>query len=132
MIPRQTCVCSYAVVGGSASPGMIGAVPETQTRSPIRTAREYPTRSSNAEPEVMSWRSRWVVSPFVEALRQVDSWPCERVAVGVIGRVEATYGDPDRRFAWASVTKLASAVAMLVAAEEGVVDLDEPAGPPGS
>jgi CubicO group peptidase (beta-lactamase class C family) len=30
------------------------------------------------------------------------------------------------------VTKLATAVAMLVAAEEGIVDLDEPAGPPGS
>jgi CubicO group peptidase (beta-lactamase class C family) len=30
------------------------------------------------------------------------------------------------------VTKLASAVVMLVAAEEGIVDLDEPAGPPGS
>lgn len=73
-----------------------------------------------------------VVSPFVEALRQVDEWPCERVAVGVVGAVEATYGDPGRRFAWASVTKLASAVAMLVAAEEGIVDLDEPAGPEGS
>ena len=36
------------------------------------------------------------------------------------------------RFPWASVTKLATAVAMLVAAEEGIVDLDEPAGPPGS
>ena len=33
---------------------------------------------------------------------------------------------------WASVSKLATAVAMLVAAEEGIVDLDEPAGPPGS
>jgi CubicO group peptidase (beta-lactamase class C family) len=30
------------------------------------------------------------------------------------------------------VTKLASAVAFLVAAEEGLVDLDEPAGPPGA
>jgi CubicO group peptidase (beta-lactamase class C family) len=30
------------------------------------------------------------------------------------------------------VTKLASAVAVLVAAEEGIVDLDEPAGPPGA
>jgi CubicO group peptidase (beta-lactamase class C family) len=30
------------------------------------------------------------------------------------------------------VTKLATALAVLVAAEEGVVDLDEPAGPPGS
>jgi CubicO group peptidase (beta-lactamase class C family) len=52
--------------------------------------------------------------------------------VGVLGRAEATYGDVDRSFAWASVTKLATAVAVLVAAEEGIVDLDEPAGPPGS
>jgi CubicO group peptidase (beta-lactamase class C family) len=68
----------------------------------------------------------------VDALRQVDEWGCDNVAVGVAGRVEATHGDPQLRFAWASVTKPASAVAMLVAAEEGLVDLDEPAGPPGS
>jgi CubicO group peptidase (beta-lactamase class C family) len=68
----------------------------------------------------------------VEALRQVDGWPCERVAVCLTGAVEATRGDEARRFEWASVTKLASAVAMLVAAEEGLVDLDEPAGPRGS
>ncbi len=42
------------------------------------------------------------------------------------------WGDVDHGFAWASVTKLASSVAVLVAAEEGIVDLDEPAGPPGS
>ena len=48
------------------------------------------------------------------------------------GRVEAVYGDEGRRFAWASVTKLATSVAMLVAAEEGLVDLDEAAGPPDS
>ena len=40
MISRQTFAWSYGVAGGSASPGMIGAVPETQTRSPMRTARE--------------------------------------------------------------------------------------------
>ena len=68
----------------------------------------------------------------MDALRQVDGWPCEHVAVGVTGAVEATHGDVGRRFEWASVTKLATAVAMLVAAEEGLVDLDEPAGPPGS
>src|SRR4029079_3612860 len=34
--------------------------------------------------------------------------------------------------AWASVTKPATALACLVAAEEGTIDLDEPAGPPGS
>ena len=68
----------------------------------------------------------------VDALRQVDQWPCEHVAVAVTGAVEATHGDTQRRFPWASVTKLATTVAMLVAAEEGLVDLDEPAGPPGS
>lgn len=68
----------------------------------------------------------------MDALRQVDEWPCEHVAVAVIGALEGAHGDLGRRFAWASVTKLATAVAMLVAAEEGLVDLDEPAGPPGS
>jgi CubicO group peptidase (beta-lactamase class C family) len=68
----------------------------------------------------------------MEALKQVESWPCEHAAVAVAGRVEAEHGDSAREFAWASVTKLATAVAALVAAEEGIVDLDEPAGPPGS
>jgi CubicO group peptidase (beta-lactamase class C family) len=68
----------------------------------------------------------------VQALRQVDGWPCEHVAVAVAGSSEARYGDVDRSFAWMSVTKLATAVAVLVACEEGIVELDEPAGPPGS
>ena len=41
-------------------------------------------------------------------------------------------GDPARVFSWASVTKPVVALAALVAAEEGTIDLDEPAGPPGS
>ena len=68
----------------------------------------------------------------MEALEQVDGWPAEHVAVGVAGTAEATHGETERVFPWASVTKLASAVAVLVAVEEGLVDLDEPAGPPGS
>jgi len=44
----------------------------------------------------------------------------------------STTGDTTRVHAWASVTKPATALAVLVAAEEGTVDLDEPAGPPGS
>lgn len=67
----------------------------------------------------------------MDALRQVDGWSAG-VAVGVTGRVEAEHGDTRTRFPWASVTKLASAVAMLVAGEEGLVELDEPAGPPGA
>ena len=70
----------------------------------------------------------------MEVLAQVQSWPPETVAVGVLrdGNVVGTHGPRDRVFRWASVTKLVTAVAVLVAAEEGVVDLDEPAGPPGS
>jgi CubicO group peptidase (beta-lactamase class C family) len=70
----------------------------------------------------------------VDALRQVDEWPVDKAAVGVTrADTEAGYtGDKHATFAWASVTKLATALATLVAAEEGVVDLDETAGPPGS
>ena len=35
-------------------------------------------------------------------------------------------------YAWASVTKPATALAALVAVEEGTLSLDEPAGPPGA
>jgi CubicO group peptidase (beta-lactamase class C family) len=68
----------------------------------------------------------------VEALSAIDAWPAAHAAAFVSGAREAEHGDVDRVFPWASVTKLASAVAFLVAAEEGVVDLDESAGPPGS
>jgi CubicO group peptidase (beta-lactamase class C family) len=70
----------------------------------------------------------------VEALRQVEAWPAETVAVGVLrgGTEVATHGPREHVFRWASVTKLATALATLVAAEEGILDLDEPAGPPGS
>jgi CubicO group peptidase (beta-lactamase class C family) len=70
----------------------------------------------------------------VDVLSQVDEWPPETVAVGVLrdGGTVATHGPRDRVFRWASVTKLVTTLATLVAAEEGAVDLDEPAGPPGS
>ena len=70
----------------------------------------------------------------MDALRQVESWPADSVAVGVLrgGAMLATHGPRDRVFRWASVTKLTTALAALVAAEEGIVDLDQPAGPPGS
>ena len=70
----------------------------------------------------------------MDALRQIDGWPAENVAAGVVrgGDVLSTRGARDREFRWASVTKPVTALAVLVAAEEGTVDLDEPAGPPGS
>jgi CubicO group peptidase (beta-lactamase class C family) len=70
----------------------------------------------------------------VDALQQVDDWGAEHAAAAVVGPegVRATHGSAEREFRWASVTKPAVALAALVAAEEGVVDLDEPAGPESS
>jgi CubicO group peptidase (beta-lactamase class C family) len=69
----------------------------------------------------------------VEALRQVDDWPVEQAGATVVtARETYSHGDTSRSFEWASVTKLLTALAVLVAAEEGVVELDEPAGPPRS
>jgi CubicO group peptidase (beta-lactamase class C family) len=82
----------------------------------------------------MRRRSIALVSAAVKALEQIDGWLAENVAAGVVakGEVVATRGPGEREFRWASVTKPATALAVLVAAEEGTVDLDEPAGPPGS
>jgi CubicO group peptidase (beta-lactamase class C family) len=68
----------------------------------------------------------------VKALGQIDCWPAT-AAAGVVtrGRISAR-GPRLQEFRWASVTKLFTATATLVAAEEGIVDLDEPAGPEGS
>jgi CubicO group peptidase (beta-lactamase class C family) len=70
----------------------------------------------------------------VEALRAIDGWGAGTATAGVAnaGGVLATHGPADVPLAWASVTKLLTGLAFLVALEEGTVDLDEPAGPPGS
>lgn len=70
----------------------------------------------------------------MQALRQIDRWPVAFAAAGVVtrdGRVEA-HGDARHVVRLASVSKPVAALALLVAAEEGVVDLDASAGPPGS
>ena len=82
----------------------------------------------------MSRRSTRLVSPAVEALRQIEEWPAEHAAAGVAAadRVIAEHGDGRHRLGWGSVTKPLVAYATLIAAEEGALDLDEAAGPPGS
>ena len=61
-------------------------------------------------------------------------WPAPRAAVAVVRDTEvvALRGPRETVFRWASVTKPVTALATLVAAEEGVVDLDQPAGPEGA
>jgi len=68
------------------------------------------------------------------ALDILDDWPVPHVAAAVVGLsgVLASHGDTGRQFALASVTKLLVARAAQIAIEEGAVDLDTAAGPPGS
>jgi CubicO group peptidase (beta-lactamase class C family) len=70
----------------------------------------------------------------VEALHQVDGWAAPFAAAGVTrgDGVVATHGDTTRAVRLASVSKPIAALATLIAAEEGVLDLDEAAGPPGA
>jgi CubicO group peptidase (beta-lactamase class C family) len=70
----------------------------------------------------------------MDALRLIDGWDVPDPAAGVVrvDGVVATHGAVDVVRPWASVTKLLTGLSILVALEEGTVDLDEPAGPPGS
>jgi CubicO group peptidase (beta-lactamase class C family) len=77
----------------------------------------------------------------MRSLGALATWPVEAAAAGVLVRDPGTpgppvlaglAGDPDHVAHWASVTKLCTALCVLVAVEEGTVALDQPAGPPGS
>ncbi|MGH2977540.1 MAG: serine hydrolase domain-containing protein [Gaiellaceae bacterium] len=70
----------------------------------------------------------------MDALLAIDGWDAGVAAAGVTraDAVVASHGPQDAGLPWASVTKLLTGLAILVALEEGTVDLDEPAGPPGA
>ena len=69
-----------------------------------------------------------------DPLTQIETWPAPHAAGGVAraGEVVATRGPVEQPFPLASVTKLLTALAVLVAVEEGSLALDDPAGPEGS
>lgn len=70
----------------------------------------------------------------MSALDALNDWPVPTAAAAVVGPsgVLARHGDTGRRFPLASVTKPLVARAAQVAVEEGAVDLDSEAGPPGA
>ncbi len=73
--------------------------------------------------------------PFDAAvLAAADGWGAGAVAVAVVGPdgLVATLGPLEAPRPWASVTKLLTAYVVLIAVEQGVLALDEPAGPPGA
>ena len=69
------------------------------------------------------------MSGLDDALRRVVDWPVPNAAAAVIGPsgVLAATGPVHQRFRLASVTKPLSALAVLVAVEEGALELDDPA-----
>lgn len=70
----------------------------------------------------------------VGPLAVVGDWPAPNASAAVVspsGPV-ASFGPVDLPFRLASVTKLLLSYACLVAVEEGTLDLDEAAGPPGA
>jgi CubicO group peptidase (beta-lactamase class C family) len=71
----------------------------------------------------------------VESVRGAEQWPVDNASVAVVaagGEVLGVSGDQDRPYELASVTKLLTAYAVLIAVEEGAVEWDLPAGPEGS
>lgn len=62
----------------------------------------------------------------MESLRIVDTWPVGAAAAGVVAPSQSPnlFGSTDLALPWASVTKLATSLAILVAAEEGTLPLD--------
>ncbi len=65
---------------------------------------------------------------------ELATWPVGAAGVAVVdaGGVLGCAGDMVTARPWASVTKLVTSLTVLRVAEDGDVDLDEPAGPPGS
>ncbi|MEU9293309.1 serine hydrolase domain-containing protein [Streptomyces sp. NPDC048266] len=71
----------------------------------------------------------------VPSLASIENWPVPTAAAAVVradGTLAGSHGPTGQRFPLASVTKPLAAYAILVAYEEGAIDLDEPAGPEGA
>ncbi len=67
------------------------------------------------------------------ALDLTADWPVPNVSAAVLraGAVVATIGDSERIQRLASISKPMAAWAILVAVEEGIIELDQPIGQPG-
>lgn len=64
--------------------------------------------------------------------KYLGSWPVNNVSAALVGSHNETLGDADRVYELASVTKLLTAYAVLLAVEEGAFALDDAVGPENS
>ena len=69
-----------------------------------------------------------------DPLAQIDRWDASFAAAAAVGPTGllASHGPLAQPVRIASITKLATSVAVLLAVEEGSTSLDEPLGPPGA
>ncbi len=69
------------------------------------------------------------------SLDELSGWPVDNAAAALlrtdVSRTVDAHGDVDRQYELASVTKLLVAYGVLVAIEEGAIELRQPAGPEG-
>lgn len=79
-------------------------------------------------------RAPEAISTAIEtAVAAIDTWGADHASAAVVTPGwTMTHGDETRVYRWASVTKLLTAAAVLVAGQRGILDLDGPAGPPGA
>ncbi|MHB8219233.1 MAG: serine hydrolase domain-containing protein [Acidimicrobiales bacterium] len=106
--------------------------------------------SSQRHDHVASLRARDHYAPTrVDSLSALSNWPVGHASGVVVGgssprttdATEAplgppsllgTWGDMDREYRWASLTKLCTSLVVLVAIEEGTLSLEQQAGPQGA
>lgn len=71
----------------------------------------------------------------MSVLAQIEQWPADNAVSAVVngdGAIVAEHGDTQRVYPLASVTKLLSTYAFLIALEEEAITLEDPVGPEGS
>lgn len=95
-----------------------------RARAPAGSVRRRASAAAESTGTVLS----------VSALAAIASWPVDTAAAAVIGPegVRDAVGPTGWQTGIASVTKPLVAYACLVAVEEGTLELDAPAGPPGA
>ena len=113
---------------GAPAPALAGLIQNREWDASVRR-RVAGSRPARVRADTLS-----AMTDLDDALAVIDTWGAEHAAAAVVrsGGVVASRGDPDHVFRWASVTKVVTALTVLVAVDRDLVALDDDAGPPGA
>ena len=96
----------------------------------INLAFRYPGAVASAAALACSALGRVV---GISALEKIVQWPADSISGALISPLGiATVGDTAREYGIKSVTKPVVAMGIMLAVEEGAIELDQPAGPEGA